>query len=290
MKEKPLVSVGIPTYNRPEGLRRTLECITGQTYQNIEIIISNNCSPDPRVEEVILEFQKKDKRIQYFKQVENIFGKNFPFVLEKSKGVYFMWAADDDEWESFHIERLMATHFMGDYILVGSKPKYIDVDGRVEHLEIPDDLFIGKIYQVFKRFLLLHHWAYFKAGIIYGIYKRNEILYCTDFFFKVDPAVGSDLAFLYSVLSKGKACYLKDVTWTYHYKNKFSFDLCKTITTKVALCYLMGKNKSKIKQIKQLTNITNEIIDSEWKGLINLYLKCINKYNEIKVYANFIDL
>lgn len=29
---EPLVNVGIPTYNRPEGLRRALECITGQTY------------------------------------------------------------------------------------------------------------------------------------------------------------------------------------------------------------------------------------------------------------------
>jgi len=29
----PLVSVGIPTYNRPDGLRRTLECITNQSYE-----------------------------------------------------------------------------------------------------------------------------------------------------------------------------------------------------------------------------------------------------------------
>ncbi|MBU4370171.1 glycosyltransferase [Patescibacteria group bacterium] len=41
-----LVSVGIPTYNRPESLRRTLECITSQTYKNLEIIISDNCSPN----------------------------------------------------------------------------------------------------------------------------------------------------------------------------------------------------------------------------------------------------
>ena len=47
---QPLVSVGIPTYNRPEGLRRTLECITKQTYKNLEIIVSNNCSSGPEIE------------------------------------------------------------------------------------------------------------------------------------------------------------------------------------------------------------------------------------------------
>ncbi|MBK7374561.1 MAG: glycosyltransferase [Chitinophagaceae bacterium] len=45
----PLVTVGIPTYNRPGGLERTLACITVQTYANLEIIVSDNCSADPRV-------------------------------------------------------------------------------------------------------------------------------------------------------------------------------------------------------------------------------------------------
>ena len=31
----PLVTVGIPTYNRPAGLRHALDCITGQTYRNL---------------------------------------------------------------------------------------------------------------------------------------------------------------------------------------------------------------------------------------------------------------
>jgi len=35
----PLVSVGVPTYNRPEGLRRTLECITGQDISEYWTII-----------------------------------------------------------------------------------------------------------------------------------------------------------------------------------------------------------------------------------------------------------
>lgn len=201
-----------------------------------------------------------------------------------------MWAADDDEWEREHIEKLMKFHLQGNYVLVASRPKYIDIDGIVEHIEIPDSLFLGKRYKVFAQFILLHHWAYFKAGLTYGLYKRDVILNCTDVFFKVDPEVGSDLAFIYKVLSKGKAFYLKENTWTYHYKSKFSFDSCKKVTLHILYYYLRKKNITKLNQIKQLTKATNEIIDSEWKGLINLYLKIINKYNEIKVYANFINL
>ena len=79
----PLVSVGIPTYNRPDGLRRTLECITGQTYRNLEIIVSDNCSPNPDADKVGKEFAQKDPRIQYFRQKENTGGFNFKFVLQQ---------------------------------------------------------------------------------------------------------------------------------------------------------------------------------------------------------------
>jgi glycosyltransferase involved in cell wall biosynthesis len=98
MSSMPLVSVGIPTYNRPAGLRRTLEQITAQTYPHLEIIVSDNCSPDPEVAQVAQTFADQDKRIRYVRQPEN-FGavNNFKFVLAQASGDYFMWAADDDE-------------------------------------------------------------------------------------------------------------------------------------------------------------------------------------------------
>ena len=66
----PLVSIGVPTYNRPFGLKKTLECLVNQTYSNIEIIISDNCSTNPDVEKVVNEFRFVE-RIKYFKQSIN---------------------------------------------------------------------------------------------------------------------------------------------------------------------------------------------------------------------------
>ena len=106
--ESPLVSVGIPCYNRPDGLKRTLECITNQTYRNLEIIVSDNCSPGPEIEAVVKEFISKDSRIQYYRHGENKgLTFNFQFVLEKATGEYFMWAADDDICEPDFIRTLL---------------------------------------------------------------------------------------------------------------------------------------------------------------------------------------
>lgn len=106
--KSPLVSVGIPTYNRPDGLRRTIECITGQTYKNLEIIVSDNCSPGLETEAVVREFMEADKRIQYFRQDRNTgMVLNSLFVLDRAKSEYFMWAADDDKWDPDFIATLV---------------------------------------------------------------------------------------------------------------------------------------------------------------------------------------
>ena len=43
-EESKLVSIGIPTYNRPEDLEKCVKNLLNQTYPNIEIIISDNNS------------------------------------------------------------------------------------------------------------------------------------------------------------------------------------------------------------------------------------------------------
>lgn len=100
-----LVSVGIPTYNRPAGLRRTLECVTAQTWKDLDIIVSDNASPGTATEEVVREFMARDPRIRFFRQERNIGGNgNFRFVFEQGRGEFWAWAADDDEWDPEFVE------------------------------------------------------------------------------------------------------------------------------------------------------------------------------------------
>ena len=102
--DNPLVSIGIPTYNRPITLERTLNCLINQTYFNLEIIVSDNCSSDPAVEQTLNKFST-DSRFKYFKQTANkgaIFNSNF--VLEKATGEFIMRLADDDWIDPDYIE------------------------------------------------------------------------------------------------------------------------------------------------------------------------------------------
>jgi glycosyltransferase involved in cell wall biosynthesis len=94
------VSVGLPTYNRPEGLAATLNCLTAQTHHDIDILVSDNCSTDPRVQSVIHDYAARDPRIRHQRHATNLgAAPNFKSVLDAAANPFFMWASDDDLWE-----------------------------------------------------------------------------------------------------------------------------------------------------------------------------------------------
>ena len=77
--KNPLISIGIPVFNCEKTIKHVLESLLNQTYKNIEIIISDNCSTD-KTKMICKKF--KDKRIKFYKQIKPIeFTKNFEFVL-----------------------------------------------------------------------------------------------------------------------------------------------------------------------------------------------------------------
>jgi len=96
LSDYPLVSIGMPVYNSELTVDKAIESVISQDYKNIELIISDNASSD-ETEKICRSFAKKDSRIKYFRNKQNIGPLlNFQFVLNESKGDYFMWAAGDD--------------------------------------------------------------------------------------------------------------------------------------------------------------------------------------------------
>lgn len=101
-----LVTVGIPTYRRVEGLKRALDSILQQTYTNLEVIISNDNSPVPEMFRVIELYAAKDSRIKYIHQPHALKTvSNFSYVKDQAQGKYFLWVADDDWLEKDYIEK-----------------------------------------------------------------------------------------------------------------------------------------------------------------------------------------
>lgn len=101
-----LVSVGIPVYQGGAAIRLAVESILNQSYEDLEILISDNCSTDD-TEEICRELAARDSRIRYDRQhVPLTAHANFRHVLDRSHGTHFMWAAHDDLRTPNYIEVL----------------------------------------------------------------------------------------------------------------------------------------------------------------------------------------
>ena len=95
-EDHPLVSIGLPVYNAEEYLESALDSILSQTFDDFELIISDNASTD-RTPQIIERFLATDNRIRYYRNAENIGGaNNHNRVFRIARGKYFRWAAHDD--------------------------------------------------------------------------------------------------------------------------------------------------------------------------------------------------
>jgi len=105
MYKKPLLTIGLPVLNGEKFLEKRIQNILSQTFQDFELIISDNDSTD-NTSTICQKFTLNDKRIQYFKQKENIGGiKNYQFVLDKANTKYFVFATHDDIWDETFLEK-----------------------------------------------------------------------------------------------------------------------------------------------------------------------------------------
>ena len=102
----PLVSIGLPTYNRAGLLGESLATLVAQDYTNLEIVVSDNASTD-QTRDVCESFSRRDPRIRYHRNPATIPAfENFRQALWLCRGEYFMWASDDDRWESAFVSTL----------------------------------------------------------------------------------------------------------------------------------------------------------------------------------------
>ena len=98
MKQTPLVSIIIPTYNRAHLIGETLDSVIAQTYTNWECIVVDDGSTD-NTSELLQGYCNKDARFQYHQRPSNrLKGANAcrNYGFELSKGEYINWFDSDD--------------------------------------------------------------------------------------------------------------------------------------------------------------------------------------------------
>ena len=65
------VSILLPTYNGEKYLKEQIESILNQTYKDIKLIISDDCSSDNTVN-ILKQYEQQDSRIEVYIQPKNM--------------------------------------------------------------------------------------------------------------------------------------------------------------------------------------------------------------------------
>ena len=133
MEKGILVDILLTTYNTNEQyLRKQIESLLNQTYKNIKIYISDDCSTDKQVLDVLEEYQGKDSRIVLFKQEQNLgYNSNFEFLLKQSTAEYIMFCDHDDIWHEDKVEKSLKKLQESNCSLVYANCRQIDESDRL---------------------------------------------------------------------------------------------------------------------------------------------------------------
>ncbi|MBI1261171.1 MAG: glycosyltransferase [Rhizobiales bacterium] len=165
------ITVGVPVYNGAATLRACLTCLRDQSFRDIEVLISDNCSQDDSAV-IAEEFVQADPRFRLIRQRENVGARrNFASLLAAASAPLFMWRADDAISDPNYIESLQALHEREpDLVLAVGGELINNADGtlwRAVAFE-PSDSPI-KAIRIGREMLAAH------ANFIYGLWNRDYL-------------------------------------------------------------------------------------------------------------------
>lgn len=143
------ISIAIPTYNRLELLKVTMESVLSQSYSNFEVVVSDNNSDDGTVE-YLKELSELDERVLVNVNDLNIgMVSNWDVCLEMASGDVFILLSDDDYFINNNVLEEVANYFKK------YNPKVVVSDVSI-----------------------------LKGGVLNSFQGGGEVLYRTDVFFE----------------------------------------------------------------------------------------------------------
>lgn len=208
------VSVVIPTFHRPDLLKRSIESVLNQTYKNLEIIIvdDNGINTDFQKESACTVNSFTDNRIKYIAHTKNKGGSAARNTGWKaSSGKYITFLDDDDEISCYKLEKQVACLEAHDntygacytaYHKIIDKNRIIkgteSIEGDVYAKALARTLYVGSGSN-----LLLKKEAVDTVGGYDETFQRNQ-----------------DLEFNARVAEKYKFAYVPENLLTIHYEDK----------------------------------------------------------------------
>lgn len=101
------VSIVLPTYNGSDFIKKSVDSIINQTFEDWELLIVNDCSTDNTLD-IAKEYELKDSRI---KVIDNKVNQKLPASLNigfsEAKSEYLTWTSDDNYYAPNALEKMV---------------------------------------------------------------------------------------------------------------------------------------------------------------------------------------
>lgn len=171
MQDTPLFSFVMPAY-KAEFINESIDSILGQTCHDLELIIVDDCSPEP-VGEIVKGYT--DRRLAYYRNEQNLGGKDLVAqwnkCLEYAKGEWVILATDDDIYAPTFLETFMRQHEdHPEADLFRARIGLIDENGRITDIERCQEEYVSPV-----------HFFYeintgMKGGVPQHIFRREKLV------------------------------------------------------------------------------------------------------------------
>lgn len=126
----PKLSIVLPVYNTEKYVRRCLESIFANDFQDFELILINNNSQD-NSEQILLEFKEKySDKVVYIKREDSDISEARNLGIEKARGKYITFIDSDDYIEKDTLELMVKKIESENFDVVACDVKLVYEDGE----------------------------------------------------------------------------------------------------------------------------------------------------------------
>lgn len=177
MANRPLVSICIPVFNEEKDIERTITNVLSQTYENFEVVISDNASTD-KTEAICKRIAQKDDRLKYFRSLKTSNqNENFNRAFKLSKGQFTLWMGGHDWLDPSYIEQCIAKFEENpEFVLVTTYKKHLDDKGVEYYKEYEGTMLdLNSPCKRFSRMLWFLTTTYLYIGPISSMMRRSVL-------------------------------------------------------------------------------------------------------------------
>lgn len=278
----PLVSVVIPTLNRPDFIKETLDSVINQTYRNLEIIISDNGS-NYDVKEYLKTYFSNDSRIVFRKNKYTILpALHFNQCLEFASGKYFIIICDDDFISNNFIELLVKEFEINPNLSIGlTKNNQINEFSELikENQIVPWKIKNGKLF--------LDDWLkgneIAPVSSFISLFANRVTLLKSGGFPNFQDASHSDNASAINLALRGDVLFLNDIIFSYRvYKQSFGLKLNYSSLSKASREFINYFKKNEFLRTQYENKNRNEIINGVKELCFKTYITRLRSNYNLK--------